>query len=182
MISTPDRASETDVRARSSRLASFKISYSALAGGAAAAAPSDCGDVFTMPQCPCDMYSQRQTSPITTTFRTSLLIARVAFCTMPSSAHAPVAISSFCSGQPEQDYRENSKTPAFADLLDRLVYREVEDARHRTHFFADVCPRANEQRVDQRFGVSRVSRTSARKVSVRRKRRRRLTGNAMGGF
>src|SRR5258708_2666423 len=35
MISTPDRASETDVRASNSRLASFTISYSPVPGGAA---------------------------------------------------------------------------------------------------------------------------------------------------
>src|ERR1017187_10839022 len=43
MMSPPERASETEVRASNSRLASFTISYSAVAGGAAAAAPKDCG-------------------------------------------------------------------------------------------------------------------------------------------
>src|SRR6266404_1991613 len=115
MMSTPDRASETDVRASNSSVASFTISYSAVAGGAAAAAaPSDCGPdftftfsftfsfIFTMPQCPCDMYSHRQTSPISTTSLISLLMARAALCTMPSSAQAPVATSSFFSGSPNK--------------------------------------------------------------------------------
>ena len=55
-----------------------------------------------MPQCPCDMYSHRQTSPISSRPGTSRLMARVAFCTMPSSAHAPVAISSLVSGSPNR--------------------------------------------------------------------------------
>ena len=48
------------------------------------------------------MYSHRQTSPISSRPGTSRLMARAAFCTMPSSAHAPVATSSFVSGRPKR--------------------------------------------------------------------------------
>ena len=102
MMSTPAFTWETAVRASSSRLSSLRISYSAVAGGAAAAAPRGCVPAFTMPQCPCDMYSQRQTSPMMTRSRTSLLMARAARCTMPPSAQAPVATSSFFSGSPNR--------------------------------------------------------------------------------
>ena len=126
MMSMPARASETEVRARSSRLASLSISnldsttsativasssitfsfsrpFTAFAAvprrvafckASRAAAPNDCGvDAgFTIPQCPCDMYSQRQTSPIRIRSGTSRFSARAACCTMPSSAQAPKCI------------------------------------------------------------------------------------------
>ena len=127
MISMPALASETDVRASSSRDASLTISYSVVAGAkapedfpaffaalkrcatpspesSATAAPRDFarGAAFTIPQWPCDMYSQRQTSPIRRRPGTSRLMARAACCTMPFSAQAPVATSSFLSGRPKR--------------------------------------------------------------------------------
>ena len=103
IISTPARVSETLVRASSSSVASLTISYSAAtAGGVATAAPSDCGCARTIPQWPCDIYSHRHTSPMIISLETSRLIARAACCTIPSSAHAPVANSSFFSGSPNK--------------------------------------------------------------------------------
>src|SRR5208282_5192890 len=179
MMSTPDRASETEVRASNSRLASFTISYSAVAGGAAAAAPRDCGSAFTIPQCPCDMYSHRQTSPITNTSRTSRLMARAAFCTMPSSAQAPVATSSFFSGSPNKMTDSTprarvSRTSFTASSTERLKTPGIE----RTSFRIPVPGQMNSGYTKD-SGVSRVSRTRLRRFSVRRKRRRRLAGNAI---
>jgi hypothetical protein len=59
-------------------------------------APSD----RTTPQWPCDMYSHRQTSVMTTSSGSASLIARVASCTTPSSSYAPEACSSLCAGMP----------------------------------------------------------------------------------
>src|SRR5947209_10821337 len=103
-MSTPARARETEVRASNSNVASFTISYSPVdAGGCATAAPSDCGPVErTMPQWPWEVYSHRQTSPTMISSGISRLIARAACCTIPSSDHAPVATSSFVSGNPKR--------------------------------------------------------------------------------
>jgi hypothetical protein len=102
-MSMPARASETEVRASNSSVGSLRISYSAFAMGVVAtAAPSACGPAFTIPQWPCDIYSQRHTSPIKISPGTSRLIARTACCTIPSSAHAPVATSSLLSGNPNR--------------------------------------------------------------------------------
>ena len=83
MTSTPARTCETAVRASSSKVASLTISYSVVVegGGATAeAAPRDWGAAVarTIPQCPCDMYSHRHTSPMMTSLGSSRLIARVA--------------------------------------------------------------------------------------------------------
>ena len=40
----------------------------------------------------------------------------------------------------------------FARFLDRFVDRQVEDAGHGAHFFADALAGANEQRINERFG------------------------------
>ena len=94
-ISIPAFACETAVRARISKVGSLRISYSCVAPFA---------EVFfcTIPQWPCDMYSHRQTSPISSIPGTSLFNARAARWTMPSSAQAPVAVSSFVSGKPNK--------------------------------------------------------------------------------
>ncbi len=112
MISMPARACETAVLARISRVGSLAISNASAANfSASAAADPVVTTVFgppgfaagsTMPQCPWLMYSHRQTSPITIRPGTAALMARVAFCTMPSSAQAPVATSSFFSGSPNR--------------------------------------------------------------------------------
>ena len=131
MMSTPARVRETAVRASSSSEASLSISNSSWAAREArdasfsmafcfslgvlaettvtlvtspTAAPSDLGLTAgrTIPQCPCDMYSHRHTSPMISRSGTSLLMARAARCTIPSSAQAPVATSSFFSGSPKR--------------------------------------------------------------------------------
>ncbi len=65
----PARACETAIRASSSRVGSFCTSPSS-----------------TTPQWPCDVYSQRHTSVITSSSRQAERIARTACCTTPSSA------------------------------------------------------------------------------------------------
>ena len=105
----------------------------------------------TMPQWPCDMYSHRQTSPISSRPGTSRLMARAAFCTMPSSAHAPVAISSFGLRQAEEDDAGNAQRLDLGALLHGFVHREVEDAGHGAHFLAHAFAGTDEQRIDESF-------------------------------
>ena len=59
----------------------------------------------TMPQCPCEVYSHRHTSVITTRSGTSRLIARIADCTGASGSAASDPVSSLLSGTPK------SRTP-----------------------------------------------------------------------
>ena len=138
MMSMPARASDTDVRASNSSVASFRISYSvAAAGGEATAAPRDWGAASTIPQCPWDMYSHKQTSPIRMASGTSRLMARAACCTMPSFAQAPVAISSFFSGSPNRITDNTpsewaSRTSFTASSTDRLNTPGMERTSFRT--------------------------------------------------
>ena len=119
-----------------------------------AAAPSDCGvdPGFTIPQCPCDMYSQRQTSPIRIRSGTSRFMARAACCTMPSSAQAPVATSSFLSGRPNRITDGHAQGMNFLRLFHRLIHREIEHARHGANFLAHTFAGTNEHGIDKRVG------------------------------
>jgi hypothetical protein len=56
----------------------------------------------TMPQWPCDVYSQRQTSVITSTSGSSRLIARMADCTGASGSEASEPDFVLVIGQSEQ--------------------------------------------------------------------------------
>ena len=115
-ISTPARTSDTAVLARISSVSSLAISNSCAIASAAAAVAA-CADfatttrgpgglclvlLRTTPQCPCDMYSHRHTSPIIISSGSSRFSARAACCTIPFSSHAPVAASSFFSGRPNK--------------------------------------------------------------------------------
>jgi hypothetical protein len=74
------------------------------------------------------------------------------FCTIPSSAQAPVAISSLVSGSPK---RMTAGMPSFftsAALLDRFVDGEIEDAGHGANFLAHSLTRADEERIDETLG------------------------------
>ena len=64
-----------------------------------------------MPQWPCEVYSQRQTSVITSRPGTSRLIALTAACTGASGSAAAEPTASFSSGSP------NSSTPGIPALL-----------------------------------------------------------------
>ena len=111
-------------------------------------------DVSTRPQCPCDMYSHRQTSPISSRPGTSRLMARAAFCTMPSSAQAPVATSSFDLRQTEENDAGNAQRLHLGAFLYRFVDRQVVHAGHGAHFLANAFAGADEQRIDKAFRAS----------------------------
>ena len=181
MMSMPALACETAVLASRSSDASFRISYSSAAIAVAAAAPTDCacGEFSTIPQCPCDMYSQRQTSPISSRLGTSRLIARAALCTMPSSAHAPVAISSFDSGSPNRITlgmpRDFTSAHSFtASSMERLNTPGMEPMGLRI-----PSPGHTNSGYTNPSGLRRVSRTNERMASLRRRRRGRSIGNAI---
>ena len=84
MISAPACASVTLIFARRGRVSSFKI-----------CSPS------TKPQCPCEVYSQRQTSATTSREGYFFLIWRMALCVMPSGAYACEPTASFSLGIPK---------------------------------------------------------------------------------
>src|SRR5581483_5985682 len=182
MMSIPARTCDTAVRASNCRLSSFTISYSAvLEGGATAdAAPSDLAALgLTTPQCPCDMYSHKQTSPMTTRSGNSLLIARDACCTIPSSAQAPVATSSLLSGRPNRMMAGTpsecaSRASLTASSTDRLYTPGMERTSLRT-----PSPGHTNMGYTSPSGDNCVSRTMDRKASVRRNRLSRVTGNAI---
>ena len=54
----------------------------------------------TMPQCPCDVYSQRHTSVTITVCGCAARIARTACCTGPCGSLALLPRSSLCAGSP----------------------------------------------------------------------------------
>ena len=126
------------------------------------------------------MYSHKQTSPISSRPGTSRLMARAAFCTMPSSAQAPVAMSSLVSGSPNRITLGMPSALHLGALLYCFVDGEVEDSGHRTHFLAHAFSR-DRQTADRRNlrELRRVSRTNERIASLRRRRRGRSIGNAM---
>ena len=87
-ISAPACACERAMRASTSSVASLSTSLSRI-----------------MPQCPCEVYSHMQTSPITVSPGNSRFAVRIACCITPFSSYADVAHSSLCSGMP------NNNTP-----------------------------------------------------------------------
>ena len=198
MTSTPARASETEVFARISNVASLTISYSVGLAAAASIAfnfSSDLTaitipcrrpqrlcrcDACTIPQCPCDMYSHKQTSPMIVSLGTSRLIARAARCTMPSSAHAPVATSSFFSGSPNKIMPPKPKRLSFSRFFHHLIHRKVKYPRHgASTSLRTPSPGHTNNGYTKFSGASRVSRTSDRSCSFWRRRRSRVVGKAI---
>ena len=154
MMSMPALACATAVLASSSSVGSLRISYSSAVIAATEAAPTECvPDFSTKPQWPCDMYSHRHTSPISSRPGTSRLMARAAFCTMPSSAQAPVATSSFDSGRPKRMTLGMPSDFHLGALFHRFVDRKIEDAGHGAHFLANAFAGTDEQRIDKAFGA-----------------------------
>ena len=106
-MSTPASASETEVRASSSIAPSLSTSPRALSG----------------PQCPCSVYSQRQTSAITASAGSASLSALTAACVIPSCAQAPLPSASFCEGTPNSS---TARTPSSRSSAASAASRSVE--------------------------------------------------------
>ncbi len=104
-----------------------------------------------MPQCPCDMYSQRQTSPISKHLRDFTLDgARRALhdaVVFPGAGGDFV----FLLRQAEQDERRDTERVGFFGFLYGFVHRKIEHAGHGAHFFADAFSGADEQWIDESF-------------------------------
>ena len=83
-------------------------------------------------------------------------------------------------GQAEEMTAGTPRSGGLARLFHRFIHRKIEHARHGPDFLAHTLARADKQGVNKGFGVRRVSRTSARNRSFWRRRRRRVTGKAMG--
>src|SRR5438067_3826919 len=157
--SAPASAWLTAVRESSSRLRSLSTSPST-----------------TTPQWPCDVYSQRQTSVSTTSSGKRGRSARSACWTMPSSSQAPVASSSFSTGTPKSMI---ARTP----LPTRVATSRTSPSRS-TRVLAGSASFASgsgatKSGITNWSSASRVSRTSPRRVAVRRKRRSRVMGNEL---
>ena len=153
MMSMPAFASETEVRASNSSEASFTISYSVVAaGGAATAAPSDCGAAFTIPQCPCDMYSQRQTSPIKISFGHFALDRPRRLLHDAVLVPRPGRDLIFLVGQSKQNHRRHAQPVHFLRFLHRLIHRQVAHPGHRLHFLPHALPGTNKHGIDKCIG------------------------------
>ena len=161
-IEAPARAWDTAVAARRSMVGSFSTS-----------SPS------RSPQCPWSVYSQRQTSVITARSGTPSAIARVARWTIPSAASAPLPRPSFSSGMPKRI------TPGIPRSATRFASATTWSTEKRSTPGIDAIasrtpvPSTMKSGRIRSDGDSRVSRTMLRIVSLRRRRRMRVTGWAM---
>src|SRR5438874_451874 len=162
-MSAPALACEIAVLASSSRLMSLSTSPSGR----------------TTPQWPCDVYSHRHTSVMTTSSGCASLIARTASCTTPSSSYAPDPCSSFSAGMPKS--RTDGMPSACATPASSTAC-EIE--RRSTPGIASIgvrlsVPSSTNRGRTRCAGVSSVSRTIPRRRPVRRSLRIRVAGNAM---
>jgi hypothetical protein len=127
------------------------------------------------PQWPCSVYSQRQTSVSSTSSGKRGRSSRRARWITPSSSHAPEPSSSFSSGMPNSI---TARTPAAAR---RSTCSPTSSTDHRpiagsASFGSVRGPTKSGMTKSSRS--SRVSRTSERSASVRRRRRSLVTGKA----
>src|SRR4051812_41007331 len=128
------------------------------------------------PQCPCEVYSHRQTSVSSTSSGKRGRSARSACWTTPSSSQAPVACSSFSSGTPKSitawtPPRTSSSTSRTRSSAE---WRDIPGSAS----FCSDCG-ATKSGITKDSRSSRVSRTSPRSPPVRRKRRSRTSGNEL---
>src|SRR5579872_4339672 len=125
------------------------------------------------PQWPCVVYSQRQTSAISTMGSPSDLSMRSVSGTGPLGFHAPRPSGSFSSGIPN---RRTPPTPAFVSSCARATARS---GLKRAWPFRDAIsclrprPEITKIGATRPAGSSRVSRTSERRASLDRSRRGR---------
>ena len=126
-----------------------------------------------MPQCPCDVYSHRQTSVITTSPGDASFSARTACCTMPSASYASDPTSSFAAGSPNSSTAgipsdRSSSASRASWSSERWYCPGIDEISSRT-----PSPCVTNSGYTKSLGDSRVSRTSARSASLRRSRRKR---------
>ena len=106
--------------------------------------------LFTMPQWPCEVYSQRQTSAISSSFLAAGLRARRACCTIPFVRVGPAGLFVFNRWKPEEqqaaqaELRAASSTSFIASSMDRLI-----DPGHGADLAPDAFAGADEEGVDQ---------------------------------
>ena len=130
----------------------------------------------SVPQCPCSVYSQRQTSVRSVRPGASALSARRARWTIPSSSQAPEPSASFDSGIPK---RSTARTPA---AVSSWASRTISSTDRWAMPGSPATGRTTPSPGQAKSGITtssserEVSRTSARSVSVRRSRRRRVAG------
>ena len=156
-MSAPASACETASRTSSASVASLSTSPVAV----------------TTPQCPCDVYSHRHTSVITTRSGDASFSTRTARCTMPSGSYPSEPTSSFTAGSPNSSTagipsdRSSAASPA-SWSSDRWNCPGIDEISSRT-----PSPCFTKSGYTKSRGSSRVSRTSERRASVRRRRRKR---------
>src|SRR6266851_3845270 len=157
--SAPARTSERAVLASSGSVASLSTSPSRMT-----------------PQCPCEVYSSKQTSVTTSISGTSRLTRPTVSCTAAASSQASLPVSSFFSGIPNRmragiPSEKSSRASATAESGDSRKTPGSEEISSRSAF-----PRRTKSGAMNRSGERRVSRTSAREAGLRRRRRRRSVG------
>ena len=130
------------------------------------------------PQWPCDVYSHRQRSVMTSRSGCAALIARVASWTTPSSSHAPEPSSSLLGGQAEQQH---------AGDPERRGDRRPPRPRRRSR--GDRCPASrrsacasgrSRRRTSDRRGARPRARSRARGRAARRSAQAAQAGGGEG--
>src|SRR6266540_7385154 len=149
----------TAVRAISSSDSSFRISPSR-----------------TTPQWPCEVYSQRQTSVRRSSSGYLGLSSRSARWTIPSSSQAPEPSSSFASGIPK---RITERTPSVASSSTSGASSATVKRLIPGSCSSGCDSGATNNGITKSSRSSRVSRTSDLSASVRRSRRRRVSGKLL---
>src|SRR5438128_470964 len=166
--SAPDCAYATAARARSGSVWSLATATCPRASRASG------------PQCPWSVYSHRHTSAMATTSGAASLMALNAVHTGPLGSHAPVPCASLWSGMPN---RITLRTPAALAVVVSSTIRSTEScATPGMEPIGLRTPRpltANSGRI-RSDGWMRVSRTMERSAAVRRSRRGRSLGKAIG--
>ena len=139
-MSAPARAWLTATRPRISRVASLST-----------VSPR------STPQWPWLVYSQQQTSVMSSRSGWRSRSRRSARWTMPSSAKFSVPTSSFAAGRPKSMHRRNAERLDPIHLaVERLVHRQVADARHRVDLALDPLAVDHEDGLDEVAGSQLV--------------------------
>ena len=167
-MSAPARAWLTAVRASSSSVASLSTSGRRIGPGS------------KTPQWPWLVYSQRQTSAITSSSGCAARIARVASWTTPSVVPGAAALVVLLGGDAEQQHGGN---PERGDLARPRRRPAASGSRAMPGIASIGCgasmPSSTNSGITRSPAVTRVSRTRSRRTGVRRSRRIRVTGKAI---
>jgi len=159
--SAPAAACDTAVLANSSNVASLSTT-----------------PFRTMPQWPCEVYSQRQTSVITTRSGAARFMARTVSWMIPCSSYAPLPCSSLAGGNP------NSNTPPTPRSAARRASSPasasgccITPGMAATGVAAPAGLKKSGQTSCER--CKRASATNRRSPGLRRSRRNRTAGNPL---